>query len=90
MRWRHIYRSITGLPVWDGAGDCCSLPPLDLASELPPGIAEARPGRDGCASLSGEGPALPDAPKSIGRCRCMCRMTYGLLGKFSAQPVERD
>jgi len=33
---------------------------------------------------------LPDALKSIGGCHYSAGMTYGLFGKFSAQPGRRD
>ena len=33
---------------------------------------------------------LSDAPKSIGGCHYSAGMTYGLFGKFSAQPGRRD
>jgi len=39
--------------------------------------------------VSAEDP-LPDARKSIGGCHYSAGMTYGLFGKFSAQPGRRD
>jgi quinol monooxygenase YgiN len=40
--------------------------------------------------LVAERDPLPDAPKSIGGCHYSAGMTYGLFGKFSAQPGRRD
>src|ERR1019366_186553 len=42
--------------------------------------------RPGCQVVD----PLSDAPKSIGGCHYSAGMTYGLFGKFSAQPGRRD
>jgi quinol monooxygenase YgiN len=41
-------------------------------------------------TASAHGHPLPDAPKTIVGCHYSTGMTYGLFGKFSAQPGRRD